>query len=94
MAKRKLIYSIEKGGMLDEWTEELYCTKCKDESFSLQEVVGIWDDYTKRVSSPRMPSIRGIRTIKRFAKELNNLERFDNLETDEEAFAKIKSNIF
>ena len=51
MAKRKLIYSIENGGMLDDWTEELYCTKCKDGSFSLQEVQVIWDDVTKRISS-------------------------------------------
>ena len=93
MAKRKLIYSIEMGGMLDEWTEELYCTKCKDGSFSLQEVQVIWDDVTKRIIRPRMPSIRGIRSLKRFAKELDNLERFDYQETSEEAFAGIVNKL-
>ena len=89
MAKRKLIYSIEKGGMLDDWTEELYCTKCKDGSFSLQEVQVIWDDVTKRIIRPSMPSIRGIRSLKRFAKELGNLERFECPDYESETFAEI-----
>jgi len=93
MAKRKLIYSTENGGMLDDWTEELYCTKCKDGSFSLQEVQVIWDDVTKRIIRPRMPSIRGIRSLKRFANELSNLERFDYQETSEEAFAGIVNKL-
>ena len=64
--------------MLDDWTEELYCTKCKDGSFSLQEVVVVGDQ------NHRMPSIRGIRTLKNFLNEaIWNAFKASGLEEEE-----------
>ena len=93
MAKRKLIYSIEKGGMLEDWTEELYCTKCKDGSFTMQEIKIFWDDEIRRTRRIKLKNVKGIRTQKRFANELKNLEEFDYTETSDEEFKKIENNL-
>jgi len=88
MATRKMIYLSSGFGMLDEWTDELYCTKLKDGSFSLQEVRVASDSIDK------LPSIKGIRTLKGFIDALKKIERvhFDAF-NDSKIFDEFYNNL-